>query len=84
MAGMIIVEDTTDSATPSYLQAVSCPNNCNHEVRLLFQPILQYSQRGPRGFADIQEDIEDLAMFRLEYCYNNCYCIKINKTSDIS
>ncbi|CAK8682729.1 unnamed protein product [Clavelina lepadiformis] len=44
MAGMIIVEDNPNpSITPQHLLDVSCPDNCHHEVRLLFQPTLLYA-----------------------------------------
>ena len=61
MAGMIIVEDpiTGEFAAPPHLQAVSCPNNCENEVQLLFQPTLQYSQ-SPHGYARVQREIDDL------------------------
>jgi len=67
MAGMIIVEDPTEGPgeMPQHLAAVSCPNNCNHEVPLLFQPTLQYINNAGRGFANLQQLIEDADMFRL-------------------
>ncbi|XP_078484901.1 multicopper oxidase mco-like [Ciona intestinalis] len=66
LSGMIIVEDpTTGSAVmPDHLAAVSCPNNCAHDVQLLFQPTMQYINNAGRGFANQQQDIEDNPLFR--------------------
>ena len=65
MAGVIIVEDETtgSSAMPAHLDAVSCPNNCQHEVVLLFQHMLGYINNAGRGFANLQNEIEDNANF---------------------
>ena len=70
---MIIVEDPTTGtvAMPPHLAAISCPDNCQHEVPLLFQPILQYADVSTfgRGFAQVQERIEDN-----DYLGNSSYC----------
>ena len=56
---MIIVEDPTsgDAAMPPHLAAISCPNNCDHEIPLLFQPVLQYADRDglKRGYGQMQQ-----------------------------
>uniref|UniRef100_F6YQV7 ferroxidase n=3 Tax=Ciona intestinalis TaxID=7719 RepID=F6YQV7_CIOIN len=64
MAGMIIVEDDADATTPSHLRAVSCPENCAHDIQLMFQPTLQYINNGGRGFANIQQTIQDNPNYR--------------------
>ncbi|XP_076825146.1 multicopper oxidase mco-like [Clavelina lepadiformis] len=65
MAGMIIVEDDPDpSITPQHLLDVSCPNNCHHEVRLVFQPTMMFVNNGFRGFVHQQEEMEDYDGFR--------------------
>jgi len=64
MAGMIVVEDQNTPATPAHLLAVSCPDHCEHEVRLLFQPILMYRNTAGQGFASSQRTIEDNELFR--------------------
>ena len=66
MAGMIIVEDPIagEFAASPHLQAVSCPDNCENEVQLLFQPTLQYINQFGRGYANIQQQIEDDDLFR--------------------
>lgn len=66
LAGMIVVEDDI-SKTPQHLLDVSCPLNCQHEVRLLFQPTLMYRNTDYTGFAHMQTLIEDHAAFRLVY-----------------
>ncbi|XP_076825740.1 multicopper oxidase mco-like isoform X2 [Clavelina lepadiformis] len=66
MAGMIIVEDDPDpSITPQHLLDVSCPDNCHHEVRLLFQPTLLYADNYFPSFPFIQEDIHDNVLFQM-------------------
>jgi len=64
MAGMIIVLDPSEGAAapPSHLAAVSCPGNCQHDIQLLFQPVLSYI--GGNGFSNIQDDIQDDDYFR--------------------
>ena len=64
MAGMIVVEDPTTGtyAAPPHLAAVSCPNNCKHDVQLVFQPTLIYA--GNNGFGNLQERIQDNDLFR--------------------
>ena len=66
MAGMIIVEDPKSgpAAAPAHLAAVSCPDNCQHEVQLLFQPTLAYINNANRGFANLQNNIQDNDKFR--------------------
>ena len=63
MAGMIVVEDPLSGpmAAPRHLAAVSCPNNCEHDVQLLFQPTLSYKTR---GFPLLQKIIRDNEQFR--------------------
>ncbi|XP_076824256.1 multicopper oxidase mco-like [Clavelina lepadiformis] len=66
MAGMIIVEDDPDpSITPQHLLDVSCPDNCHHEVRLLFQPTLLYADNYFPSFPFIQENIHDHNAFEM-------------------
>ena len=74
MAGMIIVEDPIagEFAAPPHLQAVSCPDNCENEVQLLFQPTLQYINEFGRGYANIQ--CFQIVWYRncnSRYCQNN-------------
>ena len=66
MAGMIIVEDPTSGpmAAPQHLANVSCPNNCQHDIQLLFQPTLSYINNARRGFANLQRTIQDDQLFR--------------------
>ena len=68
LAGMIIVEDPTTgpAAMPDHLAAISCPDNCQNEVPLVFQPTLWYADGfGIKwGFAQIQEQIGDNILFR--------------------
>jgi len=64
MAGMIIVNDPTTSATPAHIQAVSCPDNCKHEIPLIFQPVLMYKGGRSDGFVKQQNNIKDYAGFR--------------------
>ena len=63
---MIIVDDDTsgDAAAPAHLLAVSCPDNCAHDIQLMFQPTMQYINNAGRGFANLQAQIEDNEMFR--------------------
>ena len=58
---MIIIDDETSGPTamPSHLAQVSCPDNCQHEVRLLFQHLLAYQTLNSRSFAEIQHLIGD-------------------------
>lgn len=39
MAGMIIIEDDPDTMPPE-LRAVSCPENCQHDIPLIISPML--------------------------------------------
>lgn len=63
MAGMIIVEDPTTGpfAMDEQLAAISCPDNCQHDIALIFQPVLQYADVSTfkRGFSQVQTSIED-------------------------
>nr|CAB3262461.1 uncharacterized protein LOC100179801 [Phallusia mammillata] len=61
MAGMIIVEDEeTDPGLSQQLKSVSCPFNCEHDIQLIFQPTLLYSNvKNAYKFASMQDDIED-------------------------
>jgi len=54
---------------PDHLAAISCPNNCEHDVSLLFQPVLQYADVSTfrRGFSQIQRKIDDNELFRYLY-----------------
>ena len=65
---MIIVEDPVTGiyAAPQHLADISCPNNCEHEVHLLLQPVLQYADVSTfrRGFAQIQQKTDDSELFR--------------------
>ena len=65
---MIIVEDpvTGPYAAPQHLADISCPNNCEREVHLLLQPVLQYADVSTfrRGFAQIQQNTGDNELFR--------------------
>ena len=69
MAGMIIIEDpsTGPAAMDDQLAAISCPDNCEHEIALIFQPVLQYADVSTfnRGFAQVQASIEDNVLFQL-------------------
>ena len=68
MAGIIIIEDpaTGPAALDDQLAAISCPDNCEHEIALIFQPVLQYADVTTlkRGFAQLQAIIEDNILFR--------------------
>ena len=68
LAGMIIIEDPTTgpAAMPPHLAAISCPDNCQHEVPLLFQAVLQYVDVTGfgRGFGPLQDAINDSVEFR--------------------
>ena len=65
---MIIVEDPTTgpAAMPPHLAAISCPDNCQHEVPLLFQPTLQYANNSnlERGYGELQRTMNDSVVFR--------------------
>ena len=62
---MIVVEDPSSGefAAPTHLADVSCPGACEHDIQLLFQPVLSYGGGGT-GFSNIQETIEDDDLFR--------------------
>ena len=63
LAGLIIVEDpiTGAAAMPAHLAAISCPENCQHEIPLLFQPTLQYADETGfrRGYGQLQQTPEE-------------------------
>ena len=65
---MIIIEDPTtgDAQMPTHLSDISCPRNCEHEVPLLFQPILQYADKSnlARGYGELQREMNDYEVFR--------------------
>jgi len=65
---MIIIEDPTTgpAAMPDHLAAISCPDYCEHEVPLFFQPILQYANNTnlERGFGELQRTMNDSVAFR--------------------
>jgi len=61
MAGLFIVEDDDKYETPMHLKAVSCPNHCEHEIQLLFQPQLIFN-----NFFTIQHNIEDNKDYMLD------------------
>lgn len=65
---MIIVEDSVDDLKNiPELAAVSCPQNCEHDVQMVFQPLLAYANRGNlnRGFSQLQRIINDSEEYRL-------------------
>ena len=62
MAGLFIVEDDDKYETPLHLKAVSCPDHCEHEIQLLFQPQLIFN-----NFFTIQHNIEDNKDYMLIY-----------------
>ena len=68
LAGIIIIEDPTNGAAamPQYLADISCPDNCQHEIPLIFQPVLQYADVTTyrRGFSQVQQAIGDNILFR--------------------
>ena len=68
MAGILIVEDPTSgpAAMPQHLADISCPDNCQHEVLILIQPLLEYADfiGIKRGFAQLQERYGDNELFR--------------------
>ncbi|XP_078487368.1 uncharacterized protein LOC144745236 [Ciona intestinalis] len=66
MAGLIIIQDNPyHFNTPYELRMVSCPLNCNHDMQMLIQPTLQYSQAAvPNIFGEIQGRIQDDPLFR--------------------
>ena len=88
LAGMIIIEDPTTgpAAMPDHLAAISCPDNCQNEVPLVFQPTLWYADGFGIGwgFAQIQEQIGDNILFRQVKCYRFvgfhlfqiCFCLQ--------
>lgn len=66
---MLIIDDETSGplAMPPHLADVSCPDNCHHEVMLLFQQLLGYDDGAGRGFAEIQHLIDDNPAYMLVY-----------------
>lgn len=58
---MLIIEDPADEM-PAELAAASCPNNCDNDIQLLFQPLLKFGEF--TGFAGLQEMIADYEGFR--------------------
>ena len=66
MAGLLIVDDDP-SELPEELEAVSCPNHCDKDVQMVFQPVLQMKNttgRPNRGFVYLQSVIKDSDLFR--------------------
>jgi len=56
MAGLILIEDPTDWSVPQHIKDVSCPSNCEHDIELIFQSTLIYSDG---GFAYMQMMMQD-------------------------
>ncbi|XP_039269784.2 uncharacterized protein LOC120344568 [Styela clava] len=62
MSGMIVVEDPV---TTNPISSYSCPNNCDHEIQLLFQPTMLYKTADDGfSFVRIQKRIRDAGKFR--------------------
>lgn len=61
MAGFFIVEDDDHLFTPDHIREVSCPDHCEHEIQLLFQPLLIFNK-----FFTIQHDIQDNPDYMLD------------------
>jgi len=57
---MIIVEDE-EKEVSEQLRSVSCPWNCQHDLQLIFQPLLVYAEKGTGGksFSKLQQKIGD-------------------------
>lgn len=64
MSGMLIVEDDSTLPENSALSAVSCPENCDKEVQIVFQSF-QYADDDDAAFTAFQKDIHDAGSFRL-------------------
>nr|XP_018672869.2 uncharacterized protein LOC100175928 isoform X1 [Ciona intestinalis] len=62
MAGMIIVDDVKHE-TPDHLWKVSCPEHCEHDIQLVFQPILEYRNLFGNGFSTLQMRMQDNQLF---------------------
>ena len=67
MAGLIIIDDDPWKL-PKELEAASCPNHCDEDIQMVFQPLLQLKDNpGPRpnrGFIELQRQINDSYRFR--------------------
>nr|XP_018668543.1 uncharacterized protein LOC100183735 isoform X1 [Ciona intestinalis]XP_026691417.1 uncharacterized protein LOC100183735 isoform X1 [Ciona intestinalis]XP_026691418.1 uncharacterized protein LOC100183735 isoform X1 [Ciona intestinalis]XP_026691419.1 uncharacterized protein LOC100183735 isoform X1 [Ciona intestinalis] len=64
MSGLLIVEDPDNENTTALIRSVSCPFNCEHDIKLLFQPTLQYVDLDGLGFGSLQKSIGDPDVFR--------------------
>ena len=60
---MLIVEDDPNLPENEAVSAVSCPNNCDKEVQIVFQSF-QYANDDDAAFTVFQNDIGDDQSFR--------------------
>ena len=66
MAGLLIVDDDP-TELPEELEAASCPNHCDKDVQMIFQPVLQLKNstgRHNRGFVYLQSLMKDYELLR--------------------
>lgn len=54
LSGILIVEDCVHKM-PLELSAASCPDNCDKDIQLLFQPMLMFDGKSRRGFGILQD-----------------------------
>lgn len=61
MSGLLIIEDNpVRSDMPMLLRNVSCPLYCEHDLQMVFQPTLMYSQAvGASAFPLVQKHMGD-------------------------
>ena len=60
---MLIVEDRP-SEMPDELAIASCPDNCEYDIQLLFQPHLVFSTNVGRGYGTLQDQVHDYEGFQ--------------------